>query len=488
MDWAAAFSSDMCPEGIVALVKGTLRILVPERLGDMFNQTVIPLRYTPRQSAIHPISKYFITIETDYNAYPEREKEKRKLREEGGDIKREPGAMADDDMDVDHHKNEGDAAADEPLAEALVGVPRPASNSGMWASCVRVMDVTQAKTLDLVELEDNEAAVSLCTCTFRDHSGEIFVCVGTAKNMQLQPRRDTREGGFIHIYRLEGGSKLQLVHKKQVEEVPGAMTGYQGRLLVGLGRTLRIYDLGKRKMQLLRKCENASFPNNIVSIATHGERIVVGDVQESVLIVKYNRPDNSLYILADDMVPRWVTSHTILDYNTVAGSDKFGNVFIVRLPDKAAQLDDDPTGNRAVWEQGNLNGAPFKVEPVCNYYVGETVTRVVKAALSPGGAEALLYTTTFGTIGCLLPFASREDVDLFSHLEMHMRTYNPPLCGRDHLAFRSFYFPVKNVIDGDLCEQFSQLSTDKQRQIASTELERSVADVQRKIEDIRDSI
>ncbi|CAD5169210.1 unnamed protein product [Musa acuminata subsp. malaccensis] len=36
---------------------------------------------------------------------------------------------------------------------------------------------------------------------------------------------------------------------------------------------------------------------------------------------------------------------------------------------------------------------------------------------------------------------------------MHMRQEHPPLCGGDHMAFRSAYFPVKDVIDGDLCEQ-----------------------------------
>lgn len=30
---------------------------------------------------------------------------------------------------------------------------------------------------------------------------------------------------------------------------------------------------------------------------------------------------------------------------------------------------------------------------------------------------------------------------------------------------RSYYFPVKDVADGDLCEQFSQLPIDKQRQV-----------------------
>uniref|UniRef100_A0A6N2N1W4 RSE1/DDB1/CPSF1 C-terminal domain-containing protein n=1 Tax=Salix viminalis TaxID=40686 RepID=A0A6N2N1W4_SALVM len=62
-----------------------------------------------------------------------------------------------------------------------------------------------------------------------------------------------------------------------------------------------------------------------------------------------------------------------------------------------------------------------------------------------------------GERGALLPFTSRDDVDFFSHLEMLLRQDHPPMCGRDHMAYRSTYFPVKDVIDGDLCEQFPTL-------------------------------
>jgi len=32
---------------------------------------------------------------------------------------------------------------------------------------------------------------------------------------------------------------------------------------------------------------------------------------------------------------------------------------------------------------------------------------------------------------------------------------------------RSFYFPVKDVIDGDLCEQYPQLAAEKQRSVST---------------------
>ena len=82
-----------------------------------------------------------------------------------------------------------------------------------------------------------------------------------------------------------------------------------------------------------------------------------------------------------------------------------------------------------------------------------------------------------------MPFGSREDVDFFGHLEMHLRQEAPPLCGRDHLSYRSSYFPVKGIVDGDLCEQYAFLDPEKQRQIAE-ELDRTPSEVMKKLEGI----
>merc|ERR1711879_299578 len=111
-------------------------------------------------------------------------------------------------------------------------------------------------------------------------------------------------------------------------------------------------------------------------------------------------------------------------------------------------------------------------------------THISKSSLVPGGASILIYGTIHGAIGALVPFVSRDDVDLLSMLEMHMRQTLPPLCGRDHMAYRSYYFPVKAVVDGDLCEQFTLLSTDQQDAIAE-ELKRTTREILKKLEDLR---
>lgn len=156
----------------------------------------------------------------------------------------------------------------------------------------------------------------------------------------------------------------------------------------------------------------------------------------------------------------------------------------------------------------NLNGAAFKLQALINFHVGETINSLLKSSLFTGGSDVLIYSTLMGGIGALLPFVSRfastslvssmatrgthcdhirEDVDFFSHLEMHMRSELPPLSGRDHLSYRSYYFPVKDVIDGDLCEQFSLLPAEKQKVIAD-ELDRTPSEVLKKLEVIRNSI
>lgn len=92
-----------------------------------------------------------------------------------------------------------------------------------------------------------------------------------------------------------------------------------------------------------------------------------------------------------------------------------------------------------------------------------------------------------GSIGAYLPFQTKEDIDFFVHLEMYLRLEVLPLGGRDHVMFRSFYGPVKSVIDGDLCEQFTRIAGGQQKQLAD-EIERTPFEVHKKLDEIRNKI
>jgi len=86
-------------------------------------------------------------------------------------------------------------------------------------------------------------------------------------------------------------------------------------------------------------------------------------------------------------------------------------------------------------------GFVAQLVPVASFFVGETVTKLIKAPINPGGADTLIYTTVLGKVGTFVPFLNMADTNFFGNLELQMRVENPPLAGRDQLAFRSYFFP-----------------------------------------------
>ena len=222
IDFAASFASPQCTEGIVCLSGSNLQILRLDNLSQPFASTSIPLSYTPRQMAMIPGVPRLIILETDHNAYSELEKQR-------------------------FYQN----VNAQYVNEYECGTPIP-TEQDKWASCIRVIDAVSLQTLERLELADNEAAFSVCTCRFHDKGDESYVVIGTAKNLKIHPRSCSQ--GYISVFRFVEGRSLQLLHRTEVDEVPGAMCEFDGRLAVGIGRSLRVYDLGKKK--LLRKCEN----------------------------------------------------------------------------------------------------------------------------------------------------------------------------------------------------------------------------------------
>ena len=117
---------------------------------------------------------------------------------------------------------------------------------------------------------------------------------------------------------------------------------------------------------------------------------------------------------------------------------------------------------------------------MAHFFTQDIPMSIQKTNLVAGGRDCILWSGLQGTLGIFIPFVSREDVDFFQTLEQHLRSEDAPLAGRDHLIYRSYYVPVKGVIDGDLCERYTLLPSDKKQMIAG-ELDRSVREIERKI-------
>ncbi|EER30005.1 Splicing factor 3B subunit 3, putative [Coccidioides posadasii C735 delta SOWgp] len=459
LEWSWNFSSEQCVEGMVGIQGQNLRIFSIEKLDNNLLQETIPLAYTPRHFVRHPEQPLFYVIEADNNILSP--STKAKLLQ---DSKAANGEVAE-------------------LPPEDFGYPR---GTGHWASCIQVVDPINSKAvISRIELEENEAAVSVAAVPFSSQDDETFLVVGTGKDMVVYP--PSSSCGFIHIYRFqEDGKELEFIHKTKVESPPHALLAFQGRLLAGIGRNLRIYDLGMK--QLLRKCQAEVVPRLIVGLQTQGSRIIVSDVQESVTYVVYKYQENRLIPFADDVIARWTTCTAMVDYETVAGGDKFGNLWLLRCPQKASEeADEDGSGAHLIHERQYLQGAPNRLSLMVHFYPQDIPTSIQKTQLVAGGRDILVWTGLQGTVGMLVPFVSREDVDFFQSLEMQLTSQTPPLAGRDHLIYRSYYAPAKGTIDGDLCETYFTLPNDKKLMIAG-ELDRSVREIERKISDMRTKV
>jgi len=115
-------------------------------------------------------------------------------------------------------------------------VPAP---SGNWASCVRVIEPISRKTQYLHEFENNEHTLSLAIVNF-EGKDETYICVGSIKDYQVHPARNNSVCYITTFLLNEKTCTLELVHKTEVFEIPGALTAHKGKLLVTKNK---IYEL-----------------------------------------------------------------------------------------------------------------------------------------------------------------------------------------------------------------------------------------------------
>merc|ERR1712154_430358 len=116
----------------------------------------------------------------------------------------------------------------------------------------------------------------------------------------------------------------------------------------------------------------------------------------------------------------------MLDPQTIAISNLFGNFYISRLNKSS------------------------KFNKLVEFYVGDMITCIEKAKLSPLGKPLIVYATITGSIGCFVPFESQQNAQFFDALQYYLPSKLTSLSGQSHILFRSKFMPSKNCTDSDL--------------------------------------
>jgi splicing factor 3B subunit 3 len=377
-------------------------------------------------------------------------------------------SQAGEDTHMNGAETNGHSAGGE-LPAVDFGHPR---SPGLWASCIQIVDpVQENKVIQTLDLKKDQSAVSVALVPFESRNNEYFLAVGVATGLKFNPYRFT--SASIHLYKVgPDGRSLEFYHSTDTDDVVLALLPFKGRLLAGVGNNLSFYDCGKKS--LLRKAQTAHCtPTRIIGLKTQGSRIIVSDQSQSVTYVVHKElvHPNRFIPFADDTVARWTTAAAMADYETVVGGDKFGNLWMVRCPPKVSEASDESAdGQHLLQDKSYLGGTPNRVDLAMHYFANDIPVAIQKTSLLYGGEKVMVWAGLQGTIGVLIPFVSRHNFRLFQQLEMALRNDkdNKMVSGRDHLAFRSYYIPVKSAIDGDLIETFLTLPTDEQERIVGS--------------------
>jgi splicing factor 3B subunit 3 len=463
-EFAAPFNSELCPDGLVVIVEGSLRIVSGlDRLGtSAFAEHRVDSNYTVRKLVRVPnivagmAEEAVAVIETEKDSLPVEER-MQLFGEDSGVL----GSMS-------------------------------VSGKGRWASCVRLLNPLTLETRAMIDMDTrNEAAVAAtCVRFYQLKDSRPCLVVATAVNQQITPKRKA-EKLLLKTYLYDDQFVPKLVHTTSVENggVVLAMAEFEGRLLVSFSPNskgiaiLRLYELGKK--QLLKKSEYRNFQcGGFTNIQIVKDRIFVSDTHQSVHVLKLNKVDGQMFVIADDMLQRYMSSMLLLDYNTVVGADKFDNIFVSRVPAEVREEQVGESSLRLGPDTNYILGKSHKLELVNQFHLGELVTSMHKVALAPGASEVILYTTLNGSIGILYPFTSKKEYELFLSSESNLRG-SSSLIGRDHAAFRGYYLPAKGVVDGDLIAELR--SRGDKAEIAKI-VGLSVSELEKAIEEIRNRI
>jgi splicing factor 3B subunit 3 len=291
---AAPFASAADPFGWAALQGDSLKVLSVAPSAEPFHLRSIPVHSVPRRMALH-VSTGLIVVASS-----------------------------------SAHLSSPSAASEPPALE-----PFAAESGGASLHLVDPFAEHGAGALALsASLRGGEVTCMACAALAGGRAEYLAVGLRVAA-----PSSGGVARGRLLLFSLaraaQGAPRLALEQTTDTAEVPSALAACHGLLLAGMGKTVRLYDVGKK--QLLKKCENREFPHQIAALTVFGTRFLAGDSREGVLWCFYEASKNAIRIFADEVTPRHVTCLTGVDYNTAAVGDKFGVVSIIRLPEEVKQ-------------------------------------------------------------------------------------------------------------------------------------------------------
>ncbi|CUG48917.1 Hypothetical protein, putative [Bodo saltans] len=403
-------------------------------------------------------------------------------------------------------------AENKELPPAVVMSERSPNRLSKHVSCVHLFDSAQNVASPPLYLNEGDSALAMHIGSFPEFGKEPVLVLGCTSHYDHGHGMQAPSWGetCLRTYRfalpsLSGPDgvlgthatampKLELVHATILThgDLPSAVhvCSQGGFVLVGFGpkQGLHLFGWGLKHLLWKRKLLE-TFSSRIVTIDTIQDTttgamltaagyppiqasnsattlILCGLQDQSVMIARHVRCGGAqaLLAVAIDPFPRMVAAACFIDDRTVAVSDKFGSLVVLRIP-PTTRLD-LPEAMDGMSDEELVAATTFRREQplhiVNSFHVGQTITslqavvRPKVAGITNGPTTVLVYATSQGKIGALVPFPTEEDAALGAYLDPILAEYFRSPVERPLLPHRSRMTPKRNVIDGDCVQLISQ--------------------------------
>ncbi|BFZ62534.1 DNA damage-binding protein 1a [Saitoella coloradoensis] len=352
-------------------------------------------------------------------------------------------------------------------------------------SYLRIVDDATFDIPDAFEMDEWEM-VSSIACLPLAENGKDLIVVGTGYSL---PEDDEAKKGRLLVFEVTGEKRLSLVSEMETKGNVYCIDMVEGHLVFGSNSVVYIYSYnptaqGADQFKQIASKRSATI---VLTLSVKGSIIVVGDLMKSVFALRFNTADNSLEEIARDYTALWMTAVDAIDDDTYVGGEAEGNLVIYKRDTTA------PT---------ELEQARLQI--VSEFKVGEMVNKIrqgqLVSSLSPAETEGTavtpksLFVTVDGSIS-IFGVVNPDKFDLLDKLQNNLTHVIRGVGGLEHAPWRALRnerryadAPLR-CIDGDLIEQFLELSPEDQKAVVegNTEADRlpvSLEEVGRIVEDL----
>jgi len=300
------------------------------------------------------------------------------------------------------------------------------------------------------------------------------------------------------------GSKVQIyrVTNEKDDRIRNSSSSSSGAMDLGSSSQTKQFSTSEEPISLQYECGHHG---HILALylKARGDYVLVGDLYRSMTLLQYKAGEETgtLEEAARDFNSNYMRAVEILgDDDHFLGADDNGNIFSVRRQTDAATDEErskmEPQGgfhlgdSINVFRRGSLNSQPSEQDATSTFTASSsssssssssnnkasaTSSSPVKstlsglAAVAGIGATSILFGTISGAIGTIITL-NLENYTFFSALERAMKAVLPAEGGLSHDDWRCFYnehrsYPQRNMVDGDLVEQFLDLDRGQLEQI-----------------------